>query len=176
MKQNRKLPSTRFIGFVASSIDGRISLAKKISPDWTSKEDWNFLQKELAKVDAVVVGLNTYKAETDRLNRRNSFVLSDKVKTMKSIGSVTFVNPKNINLKNVLSRYNTVAVLGGNSVYQYMLSKGMLDEIYITVEPLIFGRGKAMFEGGKTTVKVSLLSAKKLNSQGTLLLRYKIFH
>ena len=175
MRQKLKtLPKTRFVAFVASSADGRISLANKTSPDWTSKEDWNFLQKELLKVDAVVVGLNTYRAESDLLRRRNSYVLSDRLAAIKRIGTVTFVNPKNVGLNKLLSKYKTVAVLGGNSVYQYMLSHDLLDEIYITIEPLIFGRGKEMFAGGKKTSKISLLSVKKLNKTGTLLLHYKI--
>ncbi|HEY4527877.1 MAG TPA: dihydrofolate reductase family protein, partial [Candidatus Paceibacterota bacterium] len=74
------------------------------------------------------------------------------------------------------AKYKTVAVLGGGAVYRFMLESGLLDEIFITVEPLIFGRGKEMFVGGTRTTRVSLLSVKRLNRAGTLLLHYQINH
>ena len=84
------------------------------------------------------------------------------------------MNPTNVNLASLLAKYKTVAVLGGGAVYRFMLESGLLDEIFITVEPFIFGRGKEMFIGGTRTTRVSLLSAKRLNRTGTLLLHYQI--
>lgn len=166
----------RYIAFVASSVDGRISLTSKTQPDWTSKEDWRFLQKWLSYIDAVVVGRNTYRAAAARLRKRNTFVLSSRLKTLKRRGTVIFVNPINVNLEQFFREYKTVAVLGGGMVYRFMLEKGLLDEIFITVEPLIFGRGKAMFIGGTRTKQLHLLSVRKLNRAGTLLIHYKINH
>ncbi|TSC55383.1 MAG: dihydrofolate reductase [Parcubacteria group bacterium Greene0416_79] len=89
-------------------------------------------------------------------------------------GSVTFVNPANVDLAPLLANYKTVAVLGGGAVYRFMLESGLLDEIFITVEPLIFGRGKEMFVGAGRTKQVHLLSVRRLNRTGTLLLHYQI--
>ena len=49
----------KYTAFVATSIDGRIAKNNHSGIDWTSKEDWNFLQKSLTKIDAVIVGYNT---------------------------------------------------------------------------------------------------------------------
>lgn len=166
----------RYIAFVAASVDGRISLSSKTLPHWTSKEDWKFFQKSLSRIDAVVVGRNTYQAAADRLRKRKAFVLSSRPKTVRHRGTVTFVNPANVNLTQLFREYRTVAVLGGGAVYRFMLEKGLLDEIFVTVEPLIFGRGKEMFVGGTRTTRVSLLSVRRLNRTGTLLLHYEINH
>lgn len=174
MKQKQQQPKTRYIAFAAASVDGRISLMNKTLPRWTSQEDWQFFQKSLARIDAVVVGRNTYMAATDRLRRRNTFVLSSRPKTIKRRGMVTFVNPASVSLAKLLQEYKTVAVLGGGTVYGFMLKSGLLNEIFITIEPLIFGRGKNMFVGGARTTRVNLFSVKKLNRAGTLLLHYKI--
>lgn len=168
------LHKTRFVAFVVASVDGRISLAERTPPDWTSKEDWRFFQKSLSKVDAVVVGQNTYQAAAVRLRKRNTFVLSDRLQGLSRRGSVTFVNPSSIDLAELLSQYKSVAVLGGGMVYRTMLESNLLDEIYITVEPLIFGRGKEMFIGCARTTQLRLLSVRKLNRSGTLLLHYGI--
>ena len=167
---------TRFVAFVAASIDGRISLLGKTLPRWTSKEDWQFLQHSLSRADAVVVGRNTYRAAARWLRKRNTFVLSNRLATMVRRGNVTFVNPANVDLVSLLAKYKTVAVLGGGAVYHFMLESGFLDEIFVTIEPLIFGRGKEMFVGGTRTIRVSLLSVKRLNRTGTLLLHYQINH
>ena len=166
----------RYIAFVAASVDGRISLSKKHPPDWTSKEDWKFFQKSLSRIDAVVVGRNTYESVAARLRKRNTFVLSGRPKMLVRRGTVTFVNPANVGLPKLLERYKSIAILGGGAVYRFMLEQGLLDEIFVTVEPFIFGRGKEMFAGGTRTTQASLLSAKRLNRNGTLLLHYQINH
>jgi len=178
MKQprHRSQPKPRYIAFVAASIDGRISLSSKTLPKWTSSEDQQFLQKSLSLADAVVVGRNTYQAAVDRLRKRNTFVLSSRPTTIKRRGTVTFVNPVNVDIPKLFTRYKIVAVLGGGAVYRFMLERGLLDEIFVTIEPLIFGRGKEMFVGGSRTMKVRLLSVKRLNRTGTLLLHYQINH
>ena len=164
----------RYIAFVAVSIDGRISLSSNHPPEWTSKEDWEFFQKSLSRIEAVVVGRNTYQSVAERLRKRNTFVLSSRPKTLTRRGTVTFVNPAKVHLPKLLERYKSVAILGGGTVYRFMLEKKLLDEIFVTVEPLIFGRGKEMFVGGTRITRVNLLSVKRLNRTGTLLLHYQI--
>jgi dihydrofolate reductase len=86
------------------------------------------------------------------------------------------VNPAKVNLSKLLESYKSVAVLGGGTVYRFMLENELLDEIFVTVEPLIFGRGKEMFVGGTRTTRAKLLFAKRPNRNGTLLLHYQINH
>lgn len=174
MKQKYLLSKPRYIAFAAASLDGRISLTNKTIPRWTSKEDWQFFQKSLARVDAVVVGRNTYQAAKERLRRRNTFVLSNRPKTLARRGTVSFVNPANVNLAKLLKKYKSVAMLGGAAVFSFMLKAKLLDEIFVTVEPLIFGRGKEMFRMARGITRVSLLSVKRLNRAGTILLHYQI--
>jgi len=164
---------TRFIAFAAISIDGRISLAKDKLPIWTSKEDKHFFQTSLAVCDAVIVGRNTYHAAAVRLRRRITYVLTSRVSRPQKRGSVTFVNPAITDIATLLNTHQTVAVLGGAAVYQYMLERGLLHEFYITVEPLLFGRGIPLLAGDTRIHTLRLLSVRKLNSRGTLLLHYK---
>lgn len=174
MQQKRMRHRPRYIAFVAASIDGRISLSSKRAPRWTSKEDWEFFQKSLLRIDAVVVGRNTYESVSKRLRQRNTFVLSSRPKTPFCRGTVTFVNPKKANLSKLLEGYKSVAVLGGGAVYRFMLENKLLDEMFVTIEPLLFGRGKEMFVGGTRTTRAGLLSVKRLNQNGTLLLHYQM--
>lgn len=125
-------------------------------------------------MDAVVVGRNTYLAAAKQLRKRKTFVLSSRLRGISRRGNVTFVNPANIDLPTWFARYAAVAVLGGGSVYRFMLERGLLDELFVTVEPLVFGRGLEMFLGGTHTTRLRLVSVKRLNRTGTLLVHYQV--
>lgn len=176
MMKRRKQSSrkTKYAAYVAASIDGRISLTKSTRPDWTSKEDWKFFQDSLSHADAVVVGRNTYEAAKASLSKRNTFVFSTRFKRIQKRAGVTFLNPATVDVEELLRAYQNVAIVGGGGVYRFMLEKGLMDELYVTVEPLVFGRGKEMFSGGTKTARLRLVSVRKLNKAGTLLLHYRV--
>lgn len=175
MEKNQPV-KTKYTAFVASSIDGRIAKNSKSGIDWTSKEDWNFLQKSLANTDAVIVGHNTYKIYESRLKKRNTVVLTSKTVKPRLFGSVFFLNPKKINLRNFLQskNYKNVSILGGARVYAFCLKHKMLDELFVTIEPYVFTNGIAMFTGDSFKKYQFLLqSVQKINKKGTILLKYK---
>ncbi len=172
MKPSKPKLKTHFVAYVAASIDGRISLDEKTVPDWTSKEDWKFFQKGLSKADAVIAGRNTYLAAQKRLDKRNTFVFTSTVTKLSKKGNVMFLNPKHTNLSQLFQEYTTVVIVGGARVYQTMLEHNMLDELFVTIEPLVFGRGQTMFSNGTKNSRLKLKNVRKLNKKGTLLLHY----
>ena len=166
----------KYIAYVATSIDGRIAKNVISGADWTSKEDWNFFQKSLTKMDAVIVGHNTYKVSENRLRWRNAIVLTSKINKPTMQDQIVFFNPEKSNLKKFLQSrgYKKVAILGGAKVYNFCLLNKMLDEFFVTIEPYVFTTGVPMFTGGKfQKYKFSLVGIKRLNEKGTLLLKYK---
>jgi|SRR3989344_259120 len=173
--QVRMKSKIKFIAFVATSIDGRIARDCKSGTDWTSREDWNFFQKSLVQMDAIIVGRNTYEVAHTRLKHRNTIVFTSQ-SILKQSGSVTFLNPEKHNLVKFLreKKYKKVAVAGGGKVYDYCLRHNMLDELFVTIEPYVFTAGNLMFLGREFKKhKFTLVSAKKLNKKGSLLLKYK---
>ncbi|MFA5932376.1 MAG: dihydrofolate reductase family protein [Candidatus Paceibacterota bacterium] len=167
---------TKFVAFVAVSIDGIIAKSNNSGTDWTSKEDWNFFQKSLSKMDAVIVGHNTYKIVQKRLDKRNTIVLTSKANKLKSFSSVNFLNPKRSTILDFLNKkkYKKIAILGGPKVYNFCLQNRMLDELFVTIEPYVFTNGISMFNGDKFKKHNFILeSVKKLNKKGTILLKYR---
>jgi dihydrofolate reductase len=63
-----------------------------------------------------------------------------------------------------------VAICGGASIYSMFLEKALVDKLYLTVEPVIFGEGVKLFSG-RINQKCQLVSQRKLN-ENTLLLEY----
>ena len=164
----------RYYALAAMTLDGKIALGAKHFSDWTSKEDKKFLRGFLNTCDAVIVGRNTYETARKPLSRRNCIVLTRKVRGIKEESSnLAFCNPT----KKLLSAYfkkrgwKKICVLGGTQTYTYCLQNGFLDELYLTIEPVVFGRGLPLFEGKVPVQKLKILSIKRLNARGTLLVR-----
>jgi len=169
----------KYIAIAAVTLDGKIAKSKNHMSDWTSKEDKDFLHKMLDKCDVVLVGNNTYKTAVEPLSKRNCIVLTGKIKKpLQKSKNLLYINPKATNLGRLIAKkkYRRVAILGGTQTYSYCLENNLLDEIYLTIEPLVFGKGINLFESQKfIEYKFKLASIKKLNSNGTLLLHYKKF-
>jgi dihydrofolate reductase len=61
---------------------------------------------------------------------------------------------------------------GGATFANYLISKGLIDEYNIRVNPKILGRGKALFKNIQNRSNLSLIDVRQLRS-GTVMLRYK---
>jgi len=162
------------IAIAAVTIDGKIALDPSHFSDWTSKEDKDFLHEFLDKADVIVVGNNTYKTALEPLSKRNCIVFTASVATSEhKSDTLTYCNPVSSDCVPLLEKYETVAVLGGTKTYTWFLENDLLDELYITIEPIVFGRGLPLFESSEDiNVQLKLESTKQLNEKGTLLLHY----
>jgi dihydrofolate reductase len=50
----------------------------------------------------------------------------------------------------------------------------MLTDLYLTIEPVIFGAGIPLFAGKYKLRKTKVVSVKKLNRKGTVLIHAKV--
>ncbi len=165
-----------FLLFAVCTIDGKIARHSRHMTDWSSKEDKNFLHKMLDKSDVVIIGKNTYLLAKKPLSKRNCIVLTSSVKNPTQINKkLVYLNPAHSSIVRYCKKYSCkkVAVLGGRQTFNYFLKKGLVDEIFLTIEPLVFGSGFSLFTSGSKDVFFDLILVKKLNAVGTVLLRYR---
>ena len=162
--------------FAVTTLDGKIAKNKKHFTNWSSKEDKKFLRSHLAKSDAVIVGRNTFEVSRSPLSKRNCIVLTSKVRGIEQKNpNLVFINPENANLHEFVKRkkYSAVAVLGGTKCFNYFLENNLIGNIFLTIEPIIFGQGLPLFSSAHAFSGLELFSIKKLNKKGTILLHYK---
>src|SRR3989338_4205103 len=164
----------RCIAIAAVSLDGKIALDSGHLSDWTSKEDKDFLHEMLDKADVIVVGNNTYKTAIEPLSKRNCIVFTASVAELeRKSEKLLYANPATANIPALLEHYKTVAILGGMKTYSYFLRHNLLDELSLTIEPIVFGRGLNLFDmATNMNAQFKLESTKKLNEKGSLLLHY----
>lgn len=160
----------------AQTLNGKIAHANDELVRWTSKEDKELFVQETKAAGVVVMGRRTYETMGKPLSGRLNVVLTRNPRDEKSQpGALEFTDetPREL-LQSLEARsYKRVAVIGGASIYTLFLEAGLIDEIVVTVEPLIFGRGIDMMQAFDQDIELQLLECRKLNEQ-SVLLRYKV--
>jgi dihydrofolate reductase len=166
---------------IAMSLNGYITNGSDTDvTKWTSDEDKALFKASRAESTLIVMGKNTY------LAIKNSVVLSDKtlrVVLTKNLneflhdtvdGKLEFSNLEPLQLVEWLSGmgYENMLLLGGSHVYSAFLDAGLINELQINIEPVIFESGTPLFSDLKSMQKLKLVSSKQLNPNGTLLLSY----
>lgn len=170
---------SKFIAIAAMTLDGKIAKdSQHLSTDWTSEEDKIYFRKVLKTCDVVLIGKKTWETAKEPLSKRNCIVFSRSENQIDQTNQKNpiFVNPSKTDVKKLISEsgYKRVAILGGAQTYAFCLENKMLDELYLTVEPIVFGNGINLFTANSfLDAKFRLVSSERLNPQGTLLLRYK---
>ncbi len=161
----------------ALTADGYIA-KKKIqkSTDWTSDIDKVFFQDRTKKAGAVIMGYTTYQTIgrplTDRLNlvytkNPNKITQSENLKATRK-------DPKQL-LKDLHDQgRDEVAIIGGASIYTMFLNAGLVNKLYLTVEPILFGQGISLFDKS-LDIKLKLVTVQHLSEQ-TIVLEYEVIN
>ena len=173
-KNNYIAMKPHYFAVVATTIDGFIARNRSHRSTWTSKEDKKHLFAMIDLADAIILTRSGY-SHADRSRKKHCIVITRSVKSIKEKNpKLTFLNVKNSSIdRYVRSRgFREVCILGGTFVYGHMLQKGLIDDLYLTIEPLAFGSGLSIFGKSVPTKNFKLIQAKKLNKQ-SILLHYK---
>lgn len=159
----------------ALSVDGMIGLTKDHHADWTSKEDKQLFVKLTKEAGLMIMGANTFKTLGRGLPGRKTIVYSyDSAVTDGAEGDVEWTDqhPKELLERLAKDGYESVAICGGAQIYSTFLAEGLVDELYLTIEPIIFGQG-IKFASAVPQQNLTLQETSKLNDD-TVLLHYKV--
>jgi|SRR3989338_5116568 len=187
-----KSQKPKFTLLAAVSLDGRITRGGTEGSAWTSPEDKKWFRRELARYDAVLMGRRTFDAACLRRGRRGRQVRRPLVPRNRIVFTQTqlfccsqehqhnrcttafFGGAGKLRKLLASQNWTRIAIVGGTSIYDWFLKRGLVDELYLTFEPVIFGKGKLFSARFSKSPRVfRLASMKKLNREGTLLLHYK---
>jgi len=70
--------------------------------------------------------------------------------------------------------YKQMLLVSGGRLATSFFVENLIDELWLTLEPRIFGTGELFVQEKEFDITLKLLSHEKLNEQGTLLLKYKV--
>jgi dihydrofolate reductase len=160
------------------SADGFIAQSKNQSSlKWTSKEDTQFFVKKTKEVGTLIMGSTTFATIGRPLPERQIIVLT-RSKTYDEFDP-SQVRATGKPIRELLGELfrdgvGEVVIAGGTSVYTQFMQEDLVDEIYLTIEPVVFGSGLKLFDGSITnSLKLSLLETLDLSDQ-TKVFHYKV--
>ncbi len=154
----------------ALSADGFIAKNESHAAFWTSKEDKKRFIELTKRAGVIVMGKNTWKTIGSPLRERVNIVYTHEP-TIEG-AETTQLSPPEL-LKELEDRnFKEVAVCGGSQIYTMFMKAGVIDTLYVTIEPVLFGQGIKLFNE-EMTHQLTLRNIEKAES-GALLLEYKV--
>ena len=142
-----------------------------------SDEVWKSYYKIAKQFRAIILGRTTYEImkkvnEFEKIWNPLTVVVTNK-NFLNSPNFIFVRSPKDA-LKIVEEKgFSKVLIGGGGNLNSSFMKEKLIDEIYLDVEPMLFGKGIKLFADENFNAKLKLIKIKKL-SKNTIQLHYKI--
>lgn len=169
---------------MVSSADGFTT--KGSNPDvysWTSPEDKEYFFSLIESNNLIVMGRKTYESVKGKIRLKRGKLrivmtsqpenfIDDKVEGQLEFSEET---PQELVQRVSDLGYRNLLLVGGADISKAFFEAKLIDELFLTVEPVLFGKGKPLLADSHLPIQLELETAKQLNQQGSMLLTYKIF-
>jgi dihydrofolate reductase len=161
---------------MAISVNGYIAKVDHETP-WT-KEEFTSYSNKVKEVGNLIVGKTTF----DLMSQDNAFVdlgepfvvVLTKFLEKPTRANTVYVNNFEDALRAVENKgFNTALIGGGGKMDSEALKSGKLDELFIDIEPKVFGQGIPLFSVCDTNLDLKLINFKKIGESG-IQLHYQV--
>jgi len=164
--------------YMATTINGFIA-KENDDTSFVSEIEWNSFRKMIKNVGNMIIGSRTYKimkdgGEFENLeNVRVLVVLNESgLETIADAHSIV-KSPKEALAILEKEGFDNALVAGGGTLNTSFITENLVDEIYLDVEPVAFGKGIKLFRENGFEAKLELLETKKL-SDNEIQLHYRV--
>jgi dihydrofolate reductase len=168
--------------YMAQSLNGYIAKGNGDTA-WIGSSDKAMFKEMTTKASNVVMGRNTY----DIMQTEGAFPLPGRLNVVMtrearpSEANVLFTGMPPAEVLDYLRKqgYVETMVVGGGKIAKSFLEENLIDELYVTIEPIILGRGVSFLERdgfieeGDLEITLELLETIKL-SDSEVQLHYKV--
>ena len=170
------------IAIAVMSLDGCITRHDEEGTAFASAADQQFFRRALNSFDCCVFGAKTFEvSQTEILEHlapdRLRIVLTrspERYAALHRADRLEFTDAPPEALLSDLRRRGKqrCAILGGGDIYTMFFAQHLVDELWLTIEPRLFGAGKRLISG-QLACSMRLISHALL-AEDTLLLKYSI--
>lgn len=159
----------------AISADGYIGADENHrATSWTTKADTKFFVAKTRELGTVIMGKKTFATFNKPLKDRRLIIYTHYPESLNVEGvESTSEEPRDLIRKLEREGANGVAICGGTSIYTQFVNANVVDELYLTIMPKLFGGGVLLFNQ-LVDKELQLLSSEKLSDDNTVLLHYKL--
>jgi dihydrofolate reductase len=161
---------------MATTINGLIA-KENDDTSFVTKRDWKSFLELVKKQGHVVIGRRTYEVTSPEEFVKSSLyvIMTHKKSLKKKTPKVIFTNKSPKNIIKMLGNmgFKKVLIAGGGKLNSAFMKEKLIDEIYLDIEPTIFGKGIKLFAEEDFEAKLKLIGTKKL-SPNEIQLHYKV--
>ncbi len=164
-----------------STLDGKVTRwGDSHVRKWTSIQDQKYYKQIWKDARLILMGSSTFIADNfPPSNQHLLLVMTNHVSKYKERavpGQIEFTNksPKDLVERFTKQGFDTMVVAGGAHVATSFLTEGLIDELWLTIEPKIFGTGGSFVIDQKLDVDLKMISSEKVNEEGTLITKYTV--
>lgn len=150
-------------------------------PSWSSEEDGQHFRQLLAESDVIVLDRTTYELmqlRPEPTKLRIVMTHHPAAYTDRAVpGQLEFTSEPVADLVKRAAGMGKERLLmvGGRHLNADFLANGLVDDLYLTFEPVLFSQGNIMIADETwLEVQLRLQSIKQLNERGTLLAHYTV--
>ena len=147
---------------------------------WSSKSDQEHFDAIWKDTRVIIMGSGTYNPDPVKPVSRHLFVIltrhPERYKSREIPGQLEFTDDSPLLLMERFQKANEdkLLIVGGAQIAALFLKAQLIDELWLTIEPRIFGIGASFVNDEKLNIELKLLSCEQANEQGTLILKYKV--
>jgi dihydrofolate reductase len=167
----------------AQSVDGFITKHGEPGTAFTSAADQAHFRRALGQFDCGLMGGETYRVARDVIRSRRGpnrlrVVLTRRPEAFAADaepGVLEFTQGPPAEILQHLERrgHRACALLGGAQIHALFLAARLVDELWLTLEPCLFGTGTPLV-GAPLDAQLRLLGSERLDGSDSLLLRYSL--
>ena len=155
----------KLILLMALTFDGKIARDANHFPDWTGSADKRFFARLSRAAGVVIMGAKTFDTLGAPLPGRKNVVLSrDPGRISRSPDLIFTARPPGEVIAALAAEGYTEAILaGGARINTLFAAAGLIDEVIVTVSPLIFGSGLSLFDA-RLDLTLALLDVRQMEN------------
>lgn len=159
----------------AMSVDGYIARHKDEFAGWTSPADKKLFVELTKQAGVMVMGSTTARTIGRALPGRRTIVYTSQPDGLHIDGiETTNASPAELVAQLESEGASALAVCGGSSIYSQFMVAGVVNELYLTIEPVMFGGGIKLADL-TDSVNLKLIEQRQLSPEyDTVLLRYSV--
>jgi dihydrofolate reductase len=161
---------------MAMTADGKIALHGSHFPDWTGKADKRMFKKLTTEAGVVIMGARTFDTIGKPLPGRLNVVITRRPERYARYDNLicTADAPEMILARLVELGYQTAFLTGGATINSLFARNHLIDELIVTIIPIIFGQGLSMFSE-PMNFALDFLHVREIDP-GVLVLHYKFLY
>ncbi len=159
---------------MAITLDGRIAKDTDHCADWTEKADKKLFVHMTREAGVLIMGSKTYDTIGRPLPKRKNIVLTRDKTRVSEHPDLEFTDESPQKLLERLEKegYQEVILAGGQKINTLFAQAKLIDEIVVTVAPLIFGFGLSLFDES-IVMDLELKQVEPLG-ENSIMARYKV--